>query len=299
MRINEIRIFKERLSGGMMLGLVVLTFVFLVAMGVGLYLKSAPILHEHSAWEMLTSSEWRPSQDQFGFLPFVAGTLCVTAIALIIALPLAFFTAVFLSEYAPQWTKKAVFPALDILASLPSVIYGVWGTLIIVPLVANHLAPHDVEYSSGFSMLAAGLVLCVMILPLMVSLFVELFAGVPNGLREASTSLGATRWQTTRKVVVRHSLSGIFAAVVLAVSKAMGETIAVLMVCGNMPKMPHSLFDPCYPVPALLANNYGEMMSVPKYEAALMFSALILFVVVIVFNLLSRVILYRVSNREK
>ena len=121
---------------------------------------------------------------------------------------------------------------------------------------------------------------------------------MPNQLREASTAMGATPWQTTRRVVVRSSIPGMIAAVVLAVSKAMGETIAVLMVCGNMPQIPHSVFDACYPLPALLANNYGEMLSVPRYEAALMFSALILFVVVLLFNLISRIILNRVKAKD-
>ena len=158
------------------------------------------------------------------------------------------------------------------------------------------LAPHFVEFSSGYTVLAGGIVLSVMILPLLVSLFVEIFSTVPQELRDASQALGATRWQTTKKVVIRRSLPGIFAAVVLAVSRALGETIAVLMVCGNLSQVPHSVFDACYPIPALIANNYGEMLSLPLYEAALMFAAMILFVVVLLFNLLSRIILYRLKK---
>ncbi|MBR1643867.1 MAG: phosphate ABC transporter permease subunit PstC [Bacteroidales bacterium] len=298
LRRGHRRVVRDRLSSALMLTLVVLSFAFVIAMGVGLYLKARPLLADTSIWQLLTAREWKPSQNRFGFFPFIAGTLSVTFIALVVALPLSFFTAVYLTEYARSWVKRLVYPALDILASLPSVIYGVWGTLLVVPLISKHWAPHFVEFSSGYTVLAAGLVLCVMILPLLVSLFVEIFSTVPKGLREASTALGATKWQTTKKVVTRASLSGIFAAVVLAVSKAMGETIAVLMVCGNMPQVPHSLFDPCYPLPALLANNYGEMLSVPRYEAALMFSALILFVVVLLFNLISRIILNRVKSQS-
>ncbi|MCD8071708.1 MAG: ABC transporter permease subunit [Alistipes sp.] len=135
-----------------------------------------------------------------------------------------------------------------------------------------------------------------MILPLLVSLFIELFSSVPAELREASTSLGATKWQTSKFVLLRKTFPGIIAAVVLAVSRAFGETIAVLMVCGNLPQMPGSLFDACYPLPALIANNYGEMLSLPNYEAALMFAALILFVVILLFNLISRIILYRIEK---
>ena len=224
------------------------------------------------------------------------GTVWVTGIALLLALPLSLLTAAFLTEYSRSWVKRWVYPALDILAALPSVIYGVWGTLLIVPWISDKLAPHFVEYSSGYTVLAAGIVLSVMILPLLVSLLVEIFSTVPQELRDASQSLGATRWQTTKKVVIRRSLPGILAAVVLALSRAFGETIAVLMVCGNLPQAPHSLFDACYPIPTLIANNYGEMLSLPLYEAALMFAALILFVVVLLFNLLSRIILYRIKK---
>jgi len=186
-----------------------------------------------------------------------------------------------------------VFPALDILAGLPSVVYGVWGILVVVPWISDRLAPHFVEYSTGYSTLAAGIVLGIMILPLLISLFVELFSSVPKEYREASLSLGATRWQTTKYVLLKKTFPGIVASVTLAISRAMGETIAVLMVCGNIVQLPDSLFDGCYP---LIANNYGEMLSLPLYESALMFAALILFVVVFVFNIASRLILRKLER---
>lgn len=272
------------------------SLLLVFVMAAGLYMKSAPIFEEHSVWELLSASEWKPFKNRFGFFPFVMGTVWVTGIALLFALPLSLLTAVFLTEYSRSWVKKWVYPALDILAALPSVIYGVWGTLLIVPWISERLAPHFVEFSAGYTVLASGIVLSVMILPLLVSLFVEIFSTVPQELRDASQALGATRWQTAKKVVIRRSLPGIFAAVVLAISRALGETIAVLMVCGNLPQVPHSLFDACYPIPALIANNYGEMLSLPLYEAALMFAAMILFVVVLLFNLLSRIILYRLKK---
>lgn len=296
--MSSIRVIKERTAGGVMFIMTALSLLLVVAMGAGLYLKAAPIFDEHSLWDLLSASEWRPFKNSFGFLPFIMGTVWVTGIALVLALPLSLFTAVFLTEYARSWVKRWVYPALDILAALPSVIYGVWGTLLIVPWISDRLAPHFVEFSSGYTVLASGIVLSVMILPLLVSLFVELFSTVPQELRDASYAMGATRWQTAKKVVLRKSLPGIFAAVVLAVSRAMGETIAVLMVCGNLPQIPRSLLDACYPIPALIANNYGEMLSLPLYEAALMFAALILFVVVLVFNLVSRIILYRIKKNE-
>ena len=272
------------------------SLLLVLIMGIGLYMKSAPIFEDHSLWELLSASEWKPFKNRFGFYPFIMGTVWVTGIALVLALPLSLLTAVFLTEYSRAWVKRWFYPALDILAALPSVIYGVWGSLLIVPWISEWLAPHFVEFSSGYTVLAGGIVLSVMILPLLVSLFVEIFSTVPQELRDASQALGATRWQTTKKVVIRRSLPGIFAAVVLAVSRALGETIAVLMVCGNLSRVPHSVFDACYPIPALIANNYGEMLSLPLYEAALMFAAMILFVVVLLFNLLSRIILYRLKK---
>ena len=240
------------------------SLLLVVAMGAGLYFKSAPIFEEHTLWQLLSASEWKPFKNQFGFFPFLMGTVWVTALALLFALPLSLLTAVFLTEYSRSWVKRWVYPALDILAALPSVIYGVWGTLLIVPWISDRLAPRFVEYSSGYTVLASGIVLSVMVLPLLVSLFVEIFSTVPQELRDAS--------------------------------QALGETIAVLMVCGNLPQAPGSLFDACYPIPALIANNYGEMLSLPLYEAALMFAALILFVVVLAFNLLTRIILYRIKK---
>jgi phosphate transport system permease protein len=188
---------------------------------------------------------------------------------------------------------------LDILAGIPSVVYGVWGTLLIVPWISEKLAPHFVFYSTGYTTLAGGIVLGVMILPLLISLFIEIFSAVPKEFRDASLSLGATKWQTSKFIILRKTLPGIIAAVILAVSRALGETIAVLMVCGNIPELPHSLLDSCYPLPALIANNYGEMLSVPLYEAALMLSAFLLFIVVVLFNTTSRVILYRIEKKFK
>lgn len=292
----NIRILKDRTASGVMFFLTVISLLLVFVMGIGLYLKSAPVFEEHTLKELLFSANWKPMKGQFGFLPFIMGTIWVTGIAVAMALPIALLTAVFLTEYAKSYVRKYVFPALDILAALPSVIYGVWGTLLIVPWISNKLAPHFVDFSTGYTVLAGGIVLGIMILPLLVSLFIEIFSSVPAEFREASLSLGSTKWQTTKFVIIRKTMPGILAAVVLAISRALGETIAVLMVCGNLPEVPRSLLDSCYPIPALIANNYGEMLSLPLYEAALMFAALILFVVVLFFNVISRVVLYRLEK---
>lgn len=292
------RIVKDKMAQGLMCLLTILSILFVLVMAVGLYLKSAPVLEGRSFVSLITSSEWKPMKGEFGFLPFIVGSLWVTFLAILIAFPISLLTAIYLTEYARPKVRKLVFPALDILAALPSVIYGVWGMLVIVPWISSHVAPHFTDFSSGYTVLAAGIVLGVMVLPLLVSLFIEVFSSVPVELREASLALGATRWQTAKKVVLRKTLAGMLAATVLAVSRAMGETIAVLMVCGCVIGIPNGVLEPCYPIPALIANNYGEMLSMPLYESALMFAALILFAVVLVFNLLSRIILYRIERKE-
>jgi len=148
---------------------------------------------------------------------------------------------------------------------------------------------------TGYSVLAGGLVLAVMIFPIIIAVADEVIRAVPQGLREASLALGATRWQTVKLVVLRRAWPGVIAAIVLGLSRAFGETMAVLMVVGNVPQMPHSIFDAAYPLPALLANNYGEMMSIPLYDAALLGSALVLLLIVLAFNVVARVVIVRLS----
>ncbi|MDO4930539.1 MAG: phosphate ABC transporter permease subunit PstC [Bacteroidales bacterium] len=293
------RILKDRVLGKTMLVLTVLSLLALLIMAAGLLYKSSDILAVHSLKDLLGSTEWSPLSGRFGFLSFILSSVYVTLLSVVLAVPVAILTALYLTERAHPLVKKIIFPVLDILAGIPSVVYGLWGTLIVVPWIADTLGPHFVDYTSGYTLLAGGIVLAIMIVPLLVSLFVELFSIIPRDLKEASASLGATRWQISRSIVLRKAAPGIIAAVVLAVSKAFGETLAVLMVCGNMVGVPHSLFDGAYPLPALIANNYGEMLSLPMYESALMFAALVLFVIILLFNALSRVVLQNVEKKFK
>lgn len=291
------RIIKDRIASEIMVIFTISSLLLVVAMAIGLYLKSTDILAVHSFGDLLTASEWRPMQNQFGFLAFLIGTFYVTGVAIIIALPISLLMAILLTEYCRSVVRNFIYPLLDILASLPSVIFGVWGTLIVVPIISDWVGPAVGTSTSGYTLLSGAIVLSVMILPLLVSLFMEIFGNVSHELREASLALGATRWQTTKHVVLRAGLSGIIASTVLAISRALGETIAVLMVCGNLAIIPSSLLDACYPIPALIANNYGEMLSLPLYESALMFAAFILFFVVLAFNLSARLYLKSVKDK--
>jgi phosphate transport system permease protein len=293
----KLRLLKDKFMSKLMLVLTLASVSMLIVIGVGLYYHSIPILHKLSLADLLTTSVWKPLKGLFGFFPFIMGTLWVTGISIIIALPLCLLTALYINEYAPSRIKKILTPFVNLLSGIPPVIFGVWGVLFIIPLIQDHIAPHFVAFSTGYSVLAGGVVLAVMIFPLIVSIITEVLRTIPQDLRDASLSLGATRWETTRKVILRKALPGIIAALVLAISRAFGETIAVLMVCGNNAAVPHSVFDPGYPLPALIANNYGEMLSIPMYDSALMFAALLLFVIILLFNIISRVILARLERK--
>jgi phosphate transport system permease protein len=291
------RLRKDRIARHYMLTVTILAMFVLLLIGGGLLVKSLPIIQEKGLWTLLSTSNWRPFKGDFGFASYIVSTLYVTGIAISIALPLSLLTSIYIIEYASPKILRAFSSVVDLLSGIPPVIYGVWGTLTIVPFISETLAPHYVEYSTGYSALAGGVVLAIMIIPLIISILMEVFGAVPKEMREASMSLGATKWQTVKKVVVRKSIPGIVAAVVLAISRAFGETIAVLMVCGNFTDLPKSIFDACYPIPALIANNYGEMMSVPKYESALMFAAFLLFFIIVVFNIISRIVLIQIDKR--
>jgi phosphate transport system permease protein len=286
--MKYIRAIKDKSARHIMLGIAVFSLLLILLIGMSLFLKALPIMKEKSIWTLLTSASWKPFKGDFGFLPFILSTIYVSLIAIVIALPLSLLTAIYLNSYASRRIQKIFEPVIDLLSGIPPVIYGVWGTLTIVPLIANRIAPSFVEYSSGYTVLAGGIVLAVMIIPLMVSILVEVFRTIPKEMTDASLSLGATKWQTIKKVILRKSFPGIIAASVLSVSRAFGETIAVLMVCGNITQVPHSLFDACYPLPALIANNYGEMLSMPSYESALMLAAFLLFIIIVAFNAISR-----------
>jgi phosphate transport system permease protein len=291
--LPSLRLLKDKIAGKAMLVLTVFSGLILVFMTFGLYQRSRPILAMKSLGHLLFSTSWHPSRGEFGFFPFIVGSLWVTVVAVVIAVPLCLLTAIYLSEYAPRRMRELARPLIDLLAGIPSVVFGVWGVLIVVPFIKDYIAPLSGSFSSGYSVLAAGIVLAIMIFPMIINVTVEVFASVPREMREASLALGATKWQTIKHAVVRKAFPGIVAAILLGLSRAFGETMAVLMVAGNVARVPHSVLDPSYPLAALIANNYGEMMSVPMYDSALLLASLILLVVVLLFNVGARLVLIR------
>ncbi|MDX2247785.1 MAG: phosphate ABC transporter permease subunit PstC [Bacteroidia bacterium] len=268
-----------------------------LAIGLSLLYKSLPLITETKLSGFLFGSEWLPGQGKFGLLPFITSSIIVSLIGLLLMVPICLTSAIYITQFAPPWISRLLRSVIDILAGIPSVIFGLWGVITIVPMVAGWALKYNAENTSGYSIIAAGVVVSVSVMPFVLNMLIGLFESVAIELKEASLSMGASYWQTIKWVIVKKIRPGIIAAFTLGVSKSFGETIAVLMVVGNVVKIPNGIFDAGYPLPALLANNYGEMMSIPMYDAALMFSALILLIIVIFFNYLAhRVIRYYQSQ---
>jgi len=299
------RVFKDQFAGKSFFILTSLPLLIVLLILITLALRTWPIFAKQSVLELLVGQIWKPFKGQFGYYPFILGTLWVTVLAMLLAVPPCMFTAIYLSEYAGSAMRTFFKPLLDLLAGIPSVVYGVWGLVVVVPWVQKTAAPFSkqwlsfmpflrTENTTGYGILAGSIVLAVMVTPVIISIVFEVLHAVPFGLREASLAMGATRWQTVKSAVLPRAFPGILAAVVLGFSRAFGETMAVLMVVGNVAQIPKSVFDPAYPLTALIANNYGEMLSIPLYDAALMGAALILLIVILIFNILATLGLRRV-----
>jgi phosphate transport system permease protein len=253
------------------------------AIGYSLTVKSIPFLNG-DLFGLLVSKEWIPLQGKFGLWPFIYSSVIISLLGLALIVPVCLAASIYITQFAPQWVSRSLQTVIDILAGIPSVVFGLWGVVTIIPFLADIAPAFGASNASGYSVLAAAIVVAVATMPFVLNMLIELFRSIPMELKEAALSLGTSHWQMVKDVILKKLKPGIIAAFTLGVSKAFGETIAVVMVVGNVVQVPYSLFDAGYPLPALLANNYGEMMSIPMYESALMLCALILLVIVIVFN---------------
>jgi phosphate transport system permease protein len=267
-----------------------------VVITIVLIVKAMPILAGSSLTELLFSSDWHPLKGHFGFYPFIVSTLEVTAIAMILSIPVCLLSAIYLSEYANGRFREFARLAVDMLAGIPSVLYGLCGVIVVVPFVRT-LGNALGSATTGYSLLAGGIILAVMVSPFIISLSMDVLRMIPIEARESTLALGATKWEAVRYVLLKSARRGIFAAVIMGFARAFGETIAVLMVVGNVAQIPGSVFDPAYPLPALIANNYGEMMSIPLYDSALMLAALILLLVVGGFSLTAHLTILRIGRQ--
>jgi len=290
------RLFQDRLARTAMMLLAGFAGILFFVMVAALYYRSIPILSTKPMGTLLLGTDWSPSRGNFGFLPFILGTLWVTGVSMLIAVPLCLLTAIYLAEYSPSWLREWAKPPIDLLAGIPSVVYGVWGVTLVVPFIKVKIAPHFGAFTTGYCVLAGGIVLAIMVFPVIIHVSLEVLSAVHFGIKEASLALGATRWQTVKHVILRKAVSGIVAAVVLGLARAFGETMAVMMVAGNVARIPKSVFAPAYTLPALIANNYGEMLTIPLYDSALMLASLILLLVTLLFNFLAQLILRRIQR---
>jgi len=275
-----------------------LTIILMLPLIIGfaLCIKAYPIFEHDSVFNFLTSKKWSPNNGHFGFLPFIISSLFVTIIAFLLAAPISLFAAIYITQFSSKKLLNFIHPVIDILAGIPSVVYGVWGVLIIVPFVGKTLGTLFKFETSGYSILAGGIVLAVMCIPYILNMLIENFKSVQIGLKEATLSLGATQWETVKHVILKKTTPGIISSFGLGISKAFGETLAVMMVVGNMVQIKINPLEAGYPLPALIANNYGEMLSIPMYDSALMFAALLLLVVILAINLIFRYFIYKTQK---
>ncbi len=260
-------------------------------------------------FQFLTSSTWDPVNGQFGAAPAIAGTLITSAIALVLATPLALGGAIFLSEFCPAWLRQPLSFLIDLLAAVPSVVFGLWGVFFLVPMLRETVMPflRDTLHlgatpfftgpAYGPSVLAAGLILTIMVLPYIAAVSREVLMAVPRAQREAALALGATRWEAITGAVLPYARTGIFGGVILGLGRALGETMAVTMVIGNRAELSASLFAPGYTMASLIANQFSEATT-DLHLSALMAVGFVLFLITLIVNFIARWLVGRVGGGE-
>jgi phosphate transport system permease protein len=268
--------------------------------------RSSALTREKFGWRFLFGMTWDPVALEFGALPFVYGTLVTSALALILGVPLGIGAAIFLAELAPPRISDSLAFLIELLAAVPSVIYGLLAIFTLVPFVRDYVAPllqSTLGFlplfqgpSYGVGLLSAGTVLAIMILPFIISISREVLLAVPREQREASMALGATRWETAQRVVVPYAKAGIMGSIFLALARALGETMAVTMVIGNDPKINFSLFAPGYSIAAVIANEFSEATS-DLYISALIELGLVLFCITVIVNAAARLLILATTRK--
>ena len=305
------KIFSSRNLGDLIFEKLTLLFavsVFLLVllMGYEMYLGSKLSIDKFG-WSFLVNSTWDPVQEIYGALPIIYGTIVSSLLALIIALPLSIGVAIYLAEVAPPWLEKPLSFLVELLAGIPSVIYGLWGIFVLVPWIRTDVEPYLSDKLGflpffrgapyGFGLLAAVLILSIMVLPIISSISRDVLKSVPRSQREAALALGATRWQST-VIVLKDAKSGILGATMLGLGRAIGETMAVTMVIGNRALISPSLFDPSYTMASVIANEFTEATS-EMYLSALIQLALVLFVITIIINAFARLLVWSMNRKWK
>jgi phosphate transport system permease protein len=305
LRIHERAIgdtFYEVLTAGCAL----IVPALVVAIAVAIFAAAWPAFAKLGL-STVTSSNWDVGAGSFGAAPALFGTLVSSAVALVIATPLAIGVAIFLSEFSPTWLRNPIGFLVDLLAAIPSVVYGLWGIFVLIPILREHVMPFLRDRlhlgatpffsgpAYGPSMLAAGVILAIMALPYISAVAREVLLAVPRSQREAALALGATRWEMIRDAVIPYARSGIIGGIMLGLGRALGETMAVTMVIGNRPEISASLFAPGYTMASLIANEFSEATN-DLHLSALMAVGAILFMITLLVNALARWLVWQVSR---
>jgi len=293
------RVYRRILTGFAL----TLPALILILFGV-LFVESLPALKRFGPSFVVTST-WDPVAEVYGAAPMVFGTLASSFLALLIAVPLALSVAIFLTEFSPRWLRQPVAFLVELLAAIPSVVYGTWGIFVLIPFLREHVVPplktvlgwtpffKGVFY--GNSLLAGGIILAIMIVPYIAAVSREVLLAVPTSQREAALAMGATRWEAVRSAVLPYGRAGLIGAIILGLGRALGETMAVTMVIGNRHDIGISVFQPAYTMAAAIANEFSEATT-DMYLSALFEVGLILFVVTVVVNAIARILIWRVAR---
>jgi phosphate transport system permease protein len=285
-------------------------FAILLAIIVSLVYGSLPAWRKFGL-DFLTSKEWNPVTEQFGAVVTVFGTLVTSAIAMLIGVPISFGIALFITKLSPRWLKQPLSTAVELLAAIPSIIYGMWGLFILAPLLALHVQPWMTEHIGewpiigrlfqgppmGIGMFTAGLILAIMVIPFISAVMRDVFETVPPVLEESSYALGATTWEVVWKIVLPYTRTGVFGGIMLGLGRALGETMAVTFVIGNAHEISASLFMPGNTIASNLANEFNEAIGT-LYTSSLLALGLVLFAITFVVLALSKLMLMRLARRE-
>lgn len=300
-QFNGDRIFK-----GLTLGFAFIVILILLLMAAGMAVESMPAV-KRFGWKFVAGSDWDAVQGRFGALPYIWGSIVSSVLALVIATPLSVGTALFITELAPKKVGAVIASLVELLAAIPSVIYGLWGVLVMAPWLQQTVEPFLVEHFGflplfrgapyGVGMLAAIMIIMIMIIPIVTSITKEVLLAVPLSQKEAAIALGATKWEMIRMAVLPYGRSGILGAVILGLGRAIGETMAVTMVIGNTPQISLSLLDPAYTMPSVIANEFAEATS-KLHSSALMEIGLMLLALTLIINITARLLIWGVTRQQ-
>lgn len=283
--------FREKLSGRIFLVLALMSIAMLALITVFIVINGAPIIGKVGVLNFVFGMKWAPSKGDFGIFPMIVGSVAVTLGAAVIGVPIGLCCAIFLAEFAPEKVRNVFRPAIQLLAGIPSVVYGFWGLLFIVPFIRNYLG------GPGLSILAGSIILGIMILPTVISISEVSLLALPRQYKEGSLALGLTHWQTIRSVLLPAAKSGLVSAVILGLGRAIGETMAVIMVLGNAVAIPSSILDPV----RTLTTNIGIEMGYAsgEHKQALFATGIVLFIIIMVINGSAQAVTRKRGGAEK